>query len=288
MTLYFFNSYQQSPTGFQLSQLEAGDSQLELTDMQNIRSEEFRSLMNSSGAFCTIGFVKNTHYLVFRNISVIDADSRKWYITLGVTSEKSEEQFVRLLQKLFLDYSGFLTAVRDWFYVTPEQPLSYAVHADVLNAWLRGPVPQISKNPFYLSSHSSVQQFRMMMRKIEEGIHRRIFLLVPESTVGYFYNQNTIFAKELPQFLFNSDEFFKLLLADKTLLNTKEQYTPSSSVPLWEQLGITKDKFIQYIITGIIACTSFIGVAGHWILTRCKELSSYKSSSKSSTGGTIE
>ena len=100
MTLYFFNSYQQSPRGFQLSQLEAGDSQLELTDMQNIRSEEFRSLMNSSGAFCTIGFVKNTHYLVFRNISVIDADSRKWYITLGVTSEKSEEQFVRLLQKL--------------------------------------------------------------------------------------------------------------------------------------------------------------------------------------------
>ena len=130
---------------------------------------------------------------------------------------------------------------------------------------MNGPAPNISKLPFYQASNPVVDQYRSMLEKLGRGIGRRLFLLVPESTVAYFFTQNKVFDRELPHFLFNAEEFYKLLQTDATLLDAEPKEAQKASVPIWDQLGITKEQFIQYVITGVIVCASFIGMAGHLV-----------------------
>lgn len=267
MTLYFFNSYQQSPVGFQLSRLKADADQLELVGAQDILPEEFRSLMTSSGAACAVGSAEDTDYLVMHSLSFTDADSRQWYVTFGVTSEKgSREAFTGLIHKLFLDYTGFLGALRDWFCAAPDGPLSYSIQSDALRSWLDAPIPRIADIPFYQTSHAVVDQFRAMLEKAEKGIHRRLFLLVPESTVAYFFTQNPLFDGELPHFLFNSEEFYPLLLKEDALLEGEEPAEQQKTAsPIWEQLGITREQFIGFVLTGVIAGVGFLTMVSHLI-----------------------
>lgn len=266
MTFYFHNSYQQSPVGFQLSKINPDSDQLERIVEGDILPGEFRSLLINGGVTCAIGSANNIDYFVLHNISITDSESRQWYITLGFTAnEASRATFERVIQKLFLDYSGFLAAVQYWFFATPEQPLSYDIHVAALREWMNGPAPNISKLPFYQASNPVVDQYRSMLEKLGRGIGRRLFLLVPESTVAYFFTQNKVFDRELPHFLFNAEEFYKLLQTDATLLDAEPKEAQKASVPIWDQLGITKEQFIQYVITGVIVCASFIGMAGHLV-----------------------
>lgn len=264
MTFYFHNSYQQSPVGFQLSKLPSDFTHLEKIAEGDIQPEEFRSLMTKSGITCAIGSVDGTDYFVLHNISFEDSESRQWYITLGITAaETTRTLFEKLIRKLFLDYSGFLSAVKGWFIATPEQPLTYDIHAATLREWINAPMPAIEELPFYQVANPSVEQYRTMLDRLGEGISRRLFLLVPESTVAYFFTQNKAFDGELPYFLFHAEEFDKLIQMDATLLDAGPEETQDASAPLWEQLGITKAQLIKYVIIGAIACVSFISTVDH-------------------------
>lgn len=266
MTFYFHNSYQQSPVGFQLSKLPSDSTHLEKIAEGDIQPEEFRSIMTKGGIACAIGSVNGTDYFVLHNISVEDSESRQWYITLGITAEEtSRVMFEKLVRKLFLDYSGFFAAVQGWFIATPEQPLTYDIRATALREWINGPALDIGEIRFYQEANPSVEQYRTMLDRLGKGICRRLFLLVPESTVAYFFTQNKVFDGELPYFLFHAEEFDKLLQMDTTLLDAEPEGTPDASVPLWEQLGITKAQLIQYVIVGAIACVSFISAVDHLV-----------------------
>lgn len=266
MTFYFHVSYQQSPVGFQLSKLYVGAEQLIKNEEHDILPAEFRSLMLNSGVTCAIGSSEDTSYMVLHNLHVTAADAKKWYITLGVTAgPESKKQFEDIVQKLLLDHSVFISALQDWFYATPDQPLSYAIHVNSFEQWLALPSPSIKTLPFYQIDDPIVNQYRSMLDELKKGSNRRLFLLVPESTVSYFFAQNKVFNKVLPHFLFNTEEFNKLLFADITLLNEKKNDTQSESTPIWEQFGITKEQFFQYVITGAIVCVSFIGMISHFM-----------------------
>lgn len=265
MTFYFFNSYQQSPVGFQLAKLHTDSDQPEEIGGGDILPEEFRSLMMNGGTACAIGSADNRDYFVLHNISVTDSESRRWYITLGITAEEaSRAMFEKVIRKLFLDYPGFLDAVQGWFCATPEQPLSYGVHAGALREWMNGPVPEIGKLPFYQAADPVVDQYRAMLEKLGQGSGRRLYLLVPESTVAYFFTQNKVFDRELPHFLFNPEEFEKLLQADAALLEEGQRKTQAAAAPVWEQLGITKEKFVRYVLTGVLA-GGILGVVGYFV-----------------------
>lgn len=265
MTFYFLNSYQQSPVGFQLSRLAPGADRLEPCSHKELPFEEFQSLMTSSGTSCAIGSVEDTIYLVLHSLSFTDAESRQWYVTLGITADKgSREPFTGLVRKLFLDYTGFLGHLQNWFRATPEEPLSYAIDTEALQRWLDAPVPEIG--PFHQTAHPVVDQLRAMLEKAEKGIHRRLFLLVPESTVSYFFIQNSVFDGELPYFLFNAEEFYQLLLKEAALLKEEEpSQQQKAAPPLWEQLGLTKEQFLRYVATGVIACAGFFAMVSHFV-----------------------
>lgn len=266
MTFYFHNSYQQSPVGFQLSKIDVASEALTKITETDISSAEFRSLMINSGVTCAIGSKGDTSYLVFHNLHVADTNAKQWYITLGVTAgPDSKKQFEEIVKKLFLDHSSFVSSLQNWFYETPEQQLSYAIHVDAFQQWLSLPAPNIKALPFYQLDNPIVNQYRSLVDELKKGSNRRLFLLVPESTVAYFFTQHNVFNKELPHFLFNPDEFAKLLHKDATLLNEKKGETSTKAAPIWDQLGITKEQFIQYVVTGAIVCASFIGMISHFV-----------------------
>ena len=273
MTLYFYNSYQQSPVGYQLSRLTPDTDRLEMISYKEFPCEEFQSLMTSSGASCAIGSVEDIDYLVLHSLSFSDAASRQWYVTLGVTSEKeSKEQFICLIRKLFLDYTSLLRELQYWFRATPEDSLSYAIDAEALCRWLDAPAPEIDS--FFRTGHPVVDQFRAMLEKAENSLHRRLFLLVPESTVAYFFTRNPLFEGELPHFLFNSKEFYQLLLKEEALLNEETQPQKQKAVPpIWEQLGLNKEQFLRYVASGVIACAGFLAMVSHFI-RKCHKPSS--------------
>lgn len=271
MNIYFYNSYQLSPVGFQLSKFDTDTDQLEQIKEDEFPSEAFHSLMVNSGAACVIGAADGLHYLVVHNISLTDDEDRQWYITLGVAAEQTEhEPFAQLAQKLLLDYPGFLSNIRNWFYATPEQSLSYKINGESLRNWLSLPVPVLTEVPFYCTQNPVVSQYRTMLEALAQSSNRRLFLLVPESTVSYFYSQNKVLDRELPHFLFNPEEFRKLLHRDATVLDAKKTEEKVVSTPIWEQFGITKEQFIQYVITGVIVCASFIGMVRHWVKKAAK------------------
>lgn len=264
MDFFFFNSYQQSPVGFQLSCLKAGASQLEKTNIQEILPEEFRSLMTNSGCSCAMGTINGIDYLVMHSLSFADAESRQWYITMGITSEaESRETFLGVIRKLFLDYATFLEVLPKWFHATPTNPLSYEIDSDAVNNWLAEPNPEF--DGFMLTDNPVLNQFRSMLEKAKDDLSRRLFLLVPESTVAYFYTQNPLYDGELPHYLFNSKEFSQILQKEEDLLKEDTTEQPKTATPIWEQLGITKEQFIRYVATGVIACAGFLAMINRFI-----------------------
>lgn len=98
--------------GFQLSKLALNSDQLERVEESDLVPEEFCSLMISGGTTCAIGYSDHVDYFVLHNISITDAECKQWYITMGITANgASRKAFEGLIQKIFLDYSGFLAAV---------------------------------------------------------------------------------------------------------------------------------------------------------------------------------
>lgn len=264
MNFYFYTSYQQSPVGFQLSELTRGAQQAQLIRDEAIQSAQLRSLLTNSGAAFAVGCAEDTDYLVIHNLSHIDADDRQWYISLGVSADKScHEAFTDLVRKICLDYTGFLCQIGDWFRATPTQPLSYTVDAEALERWMDAPVPETAGMPFFRSAHPVVEQFCAMLEKAGEGIERKLFVLVPESTVAYFFNQNPLFVGELPHYLFTSKEFGCLLVQQEP--PREEEPAAQKAQPIWEQLGITKEEFIGYVAAGLICCTGLLMMAGGWL-----------------------
>lgn len=103
---------------------------------------------------------------------------------------------------------------------------------------MNDPAPNMNELPFYQVQHPIVEQYRTMLETLGKGSSRRLSFLVPENAIAYFFSQNTVFNWELPYFLFRSEEFFKMLQADATLLDSapeEEQRNTAPSGNNWER-----------------------------------------------------
>lgn len=261
MIFYFYNSYQGSPTGFQMTCWQNGMDKLERIRTEDIPSADLRSLFDYGGNAYALGCDGNLFYFIVSDISYQDEDSRNWYSAFCVCADKAAEaEFVMTVRKILLNFAFFRKTYTGWFTATPEQELSYAINAAAVETWLssleQSEIPQMQ--------HPVADQFRNMLTAMEQGITRRLFLLVPESTVAYFFRQNPVFDKTVPQYLF-SDQDFQALLDGEPLPELENAEEKNDSQPIWEQLGISKELFIRYVLTGTILCVGFIGTIIHQI-----------------------
>lgn len=261
MKIYFFNSYQQSCQGFQLSELDTSDMLARLVTADEIVPDEIRSALTKSGASCLMGASGGEEYFLLRGMEVLGEDDRIWYINFAVTAPMdAHSEFWNFAAKVLLDYAQFQTSVKNWFVATPSDSLSYAIRKDALSAWLRSETPRLSDRFFYQKAHFATEQFLSMMNTAQQGNHNRLFLLVPESTTTYFLKQNEVFTGETPVYLFHSEIFGMLLNADPRLFLQEERkkedagetQPKDTGIPIWEQMGITEEQFDVLVKAGVL------------------------------------
>lgn len=261
MTFYFYNSYQGSPVGYQLVQWQDSSDQLEPIRTGEIPSEDLRSMFSYGGKAYAIGCDGECSYFIINNLLFRDNDSLEWYGSFCCCADKqSQVAFAKFVRKVLLDFDGFQNAYAGWFIATPEAELSFAVDVAAVSKWLSEPFGEKTSG----TDHPVFKQFHAMLNDLAKGISRRLFLLVPESTVTYFFNQNPVFVKTVPQYLFSEREFTALLRGEP-LPEQKTGDEQQGVPPLWEQLGISKDLFIRYVLTGVIVCAGFLGTLAYRI-----------------------
>lgn len=261
MKIYFFNSYQQSCHGFQKSELDTSTLLLRKVTGDEIVPNEIRSALMNSGASCLMGASGGEEYFLLRGLEVSGEDDRIWYINFAVTAPTdSHLELWNFAAKVLLNYARFQFSVRNWFVATPSDSLSYGIQKEAVSAWLRSEAPRLSDRAFYQKAHFATEQFLSMMNAAQQGIHSRLFLLVPESTTTYFLKQNEVFAGETPAYLFHSEIFGMLLNADPRLFLQEERKTEDAGeaqskdtgIPIWEQMGITEEQFDALVKAGIL------------------------------------
>lgn len=264
MTFYFFNSYQLSPIGFQLSCLAGWDSPLYPIQTDKIVPLEVQSVLTRSGAISALGYGEGFYYYLLRGVCVTDDTGRQWYLNLALTAdEESKPVFQFTVSKIFLDYPGFLSTLKKCFYPVSEGPLSYGIHSQYLQEWA-----EVSQNPsqeFYQTPHFATECFSALLSDVSDGTISHLLMLVPESTVNYFVTQNSCFSNDVPSYQFSADIFRLLLYRDGALFERTEPVQHSNTSPKQEnpveqshcfsrnQLGLTQEQMETISLVGKIA-----------------------------------
>ena len=213
MKFYFYNSYQNSPVGFQLSKCNDLDNNLALINSFDIKSEEIRSLLLNSGTVCAIGKTTQGHnYFVIKGISVADDEGVKWYVNIALESDGIAEEYKAVVYNILTDYSDFKKICEKYMSATNGIDLSYNI--DV--AAFKEAILSMSVNERAAEFLSSAEP---MISEIKDALENpdNKSLLVLEATEKYFASQNPVFNSKKFDLILDSDEFKNLLIKDVEL-----------------------------------------------------------------------
>ncbi len=247
----FYNSYQNSYVGFQLSQYMLGSKKL-ISNREEISSfAETEKLLTNSGSLCALGKSDNTGklYFVYRGLSISDSNKRTWYINLGIESnEESTEQFYSIITDLLLDFTAFENAVKGWFVATPDAAFSYNLDFENVEKYFSNKKHiSVDDVTFYKNNNPYISNFKQMLFDMKTAPINSLILFVPETTLNYFHKQNPFFENTEIQYILSSDIFSAIIKQDKAAIESyragnlnenvgesKAQSTTSASKPVNE------------------------------------------------------
>lgn len=192
---YFYNSYQMSYVGYQLTTAELDAEHFSLLRNTEIDVPEIASCLLNSGTVCAVGQSgQGVSYMVFRGLSAVAQDGRGWYVNMAVCADApSKDSFVSIVRHILMRFDVFLFALPGWFYAVPAETLSYGLNFDRLRDFVHHcEVTGIEGDGFWKNPHSSIQRFRDMISGLSDST-QRLYFLVPESTKHYFCVHNPVF-----------------------------------------------------------------------------------------------
>lgn len=137
MKIYFYNTYQSSPTGFQLSEYDEAEGELKLINSGDIITEELRSLFFNSGAVSAAGLSESgKEYFVIKDISFSDDKKTVWNVNVAFEAVAGEESLKPFVRNIFADYTGFKKLLSECIRFSDQTKLSYTVDFCALKEWL--------------------------------------------------------------------------------------------------------------------------------------------------------
>lgn len=228
MQFYFYNSYQQSPVGFQESWIASGKQALELVESNWCQNQELNSALFHSGAACLVGRgTGGEDYFLIRNVTVKDETGRKWYIYMGVEGDPSERQdFCALVRGILMEHDRFRQVLAECF--RPRKgTLSYALDAGKFWTYVAGTAQKpVKTDEFYDQDHVFTNKLRAALESMEDPALRGAALLVPDGTYQNFINQNPVFQGRKIGQQIPAKAFACLLNRDPALLDMAEEPEP--------------------------------------------------------------
>ncbi len=215
INLVFFNSYQNSPIGFQSSQYLLGSKELMVDGEGFSKLTETEKLLTNSGCSCALGKTEKgqKQYFVYRGLCACNENGINWYINFGIESdEKSSEIFYNLITDLLLDFNSFKNSLKNWFIATPDDSFSYNLNFDYIDRYFSEEKKiSIDDIEFYGISNPYIDRFKKMLLNMRKSTSDSLVLLVPETTLNYFNNQNQFFKNIEKQCVIEAKAFEGLL-----------------------------------------------------------------------------
>lgn len=225
LNVYFFNSYQNSYVGYQLARYMVGTDELEIVADKKSMAPEAESILMNGGTTCVLGRNQNgMTYFGLCGLEIADGESRGWFINMALEADQdSASVLLDMVSKIFMDYGKFLDELGGWFYVTPEEKLSFQMNTSVVEQYIRSPQDKsINDIDFYQGENSHIKKYRDMVSGLGTEIGEGIYLLVPETTKQYFYKQNPHFENMASRYLFESKVFKNILEKNQEVLVSQE------------------------------------------------------------------
>ncbi len=222
MKFYFYNSYSQSHTGYQLTQIELDQQFLSLSTVKHFAEPEIESSLLNSGAICLIGkSASGKDYFLFRGIKVTDVSGRTWYINFAVEKENKKLRdyiFAALVSNVLLNHKEFLRALSQCF-VAQEGELSYQIRSIFLWDYIDTiKVKSPKEIPFFQKNNDYIQKFTTALAGLNSMKTKELLMLIPESTSAYFIKHHVIFRDAAIRFTIPIKPFRMLIAQDSRLL----------------------------------------------------------------------
>lgn len=225
MKFYFFNSYHQSLMGYQLTWISTNETALTWAQSNRCDTQELQSALFNSGAQCMAGrAVGNKDYFLLRKIAVTDPEGRAWYINMAMEAEASESaQFRCLIRHILLDYGTFRKTLAECFYAQQEEQ-SYRLDTERFWAYVEGAsTHMLPADDFYNQENAHAAKLRNALAALNTMTVSELALLVPESTLSYFLNQNAIFRGRRILHNLTAKAFKYLLDKDPALFSLEDE-----------------------------------------------------------------
>lgn len=254
---YFYNSYQMSCVGYQLTAAELGAGSLSLLKDAEIDVPEIASCLLNSGTVCAVGQSgQGLSYMALKGLSVAAQDGRGWYINMAVCAdETSKDQFVRLVRRILMRFDAFLADLPEWFYAVFEGTLSYGLHFGRFRDFVLcgGDVDlDMPENGFWGNPHPAIQRFRDMLAGLSDSV-QRLYFLVPESTEHYFYVHNPVFEGCDARFVLDKSFFDGILFQNPNVFEEKTDKNASRTKPKSHMIKESAGKISAAELIGIAA-----------------------------------
>lgn len=266
MKIYFYNSYGNSPTGFQFSVFSTTDRNLKMIYSSDIDSKYVRSVFCNAGALCALGKADNsTKYFVIKNIEFENDDGRRWYVNLALESDaNSDKEFDTSVFNILTGYADFKAVLKDALFVSEDTELSYGIDSVAVDEYFySGKKADISDSEFWKSSNATIKKFRYMVETFN-GAGNGIYFLSYEGTIKYFYSNNDEL-KDMPiRFPLDSKKFNALLEKDEESLSSYEE---RENVEKSADIISNMKKYIPDMKTALkVAGGTIIAIGGAYVL----------------------
>ena len=226
---YFFNSYHQSPVGYQLTMIQSYEPELQMVKINKCDTQELQSALFNSGAVCLIGrSTDNVDYFLLRKITVTDADGRVWYINMALESDAvSRSDYLTTVRSIVLNNEKFTQILSECFR-TQDEELSYQLDGTKFWAAMHQLAEAAAADDFYMNDSPHTAKLCDALSAMDTLAAQELALIVPESTMTYFLNQNPVFRSRKIGQTISHKAFAYLLVKDPAV------YTYEDEVPVQE------------------------------------------------------
>lgn len=224
LDIYFYNSYNLSPVGYQMTKIDHGVLNVVPINQKNSQEvpAEVINYLTHGGAKMLFSKIQGDKFLfVIKGIICEDKTKsndemgRKWFINMAIVSDKIElEALCPIVTLVLTDFEAFKMKISELVKVSSEE-LSYSVDYDKLYHMIGyyrrtfvgyhihfAPESIISR-PFDMAGE---KYFKLLRDVIEYRVDEEIFLVVLEGSLDYFYSSCRLPRGVKPKYSFSPVE----------------------------------------------------------------------------------
>lgn len=207
MNVYFYCSYNMSPTGYQQTSLDLADG---IQHLAASGEDVIDAFLTHGGSLSGFGVDEGAYYFVMKGLRAVKPDvpsdepGHTWYMNVGFSAEAAElSNLCAIIYHMYTDYQNFSCCLASGLSVA-EQEMSYLIDVDNLREMLKESVERyndytVDKAIDFHSAPSGLSKKQMDVAYkllLNQKISSPYEFVILEGTEGYFRKSMNISSGE--------------------------------------------------------------------------------------------